>query len=69
MHQPGETYLIKNTTLLLASFQLGGKDYAVLINLENGNRWVDPVKVNNYCRIKEDEFEAICGYDTYKLIK
>lgn len=45
------------------------KQFVVLINLENGNRWSDAVRVFDACDITELEFNKICGDRPEKFTK
>ena len=68
-HTIGNIYKVHNNTMcLLSGFLLDKKDHAVLIELETGNRYVDPIAVKDYYRITDDEMTLLTGGDTYSLI-
>ena len=40
-----------------------------LISLENGDRWDNPVKINDPCFITQEELNEMCDYQSEKFIK
>lgn len=67
MHKPGTIYFIEGTYNLLSQFQMKGNDYAVLISLDGwGNRWIDPIQVENMTQITEEEMNKIAGNKPYE---
>jgi hypothetical protein len=81
-HATGNKYKTPDNLInLLSCFQLGGKDYSVLIAIGdetdadyrgyNGNRYSDPIEVNNPYNLTEDEMSALTngkGYEPYSKI-
>jgi hypothetical protein len=70
LHATGNKYkTTDNLISLLSTFQLGGKDYCVLITIADdtdkdyrgytGNRYADPIEVNNPYNLTADEMRAL----------
>lgn len=68
MYKPGYIYEVSGAKFILAVFTLQNKEYGMLVDLEEGNRWVDPVEVKHMYRITKEEFDMICGGEKAKLV-
>lgn len=64
----GNIYEIDHSLYVLGRFGIEQQEYIVLIQLENGNRFTEPVRVNNFNLINKSEFEELCENEPYKLI-
>lgn len=81
-HRIGNKYITPDSLInLLSTFQLGGKSYCVLItvgdekdkdyNGYNGNRYSEPIEVDNPYNLTDDEMNALTNgrvYEPYSKI-
>lgn len=78
LHKTGNKYKTKDGLIgLLSTFQKGEDSYCVLITLADsadidyegfrGNRYCDPIKVNNPYNVSENEMLQIVNNQPYEL--
>lgn len=68
IHMMGNRYTRNNCEYILAQTDIGQFALICIKGHDIGNRWNDPVNVNNVYQISEKEFESITGKNTFKLI-
>lgn len=78
LHKTGNKYITNGTLIhLLSTFQICGQRYCVLITIAdsknisytgyNGNRYYDPVKVNDPYNLSSEEMKLITNNTPYEL--
>ena len=65
-YKVGDRFFISGGTYILAQISAVK---LILISLYNGNRWSEPVNVEDVDRVTESELKAICNGDNFKLIE
>lgn len=78
LHKTGNKYKTKDGLIgLLSTFQMGEQSYCILITIAdstnlsydgfNGNRYFDPIKVNNPYNVTSEEMAKITLNQPYEL--
>lgn len=53
---------------VLTGFLIDDKDYICLIG-ENGNRYSEPVEIDDFSRITKKDFDLVSSYEPYVKVK
>ena len=67
-HTLGTKYFIAGDTFILTGFVLNNKEYAMLVNVDDGTRWNDAVEVFTFAELSQLEFNKVVGTHKYSVI-